>query len=107
VHVCIVGAGALGSVYGARLARFAGCEVSVVARACAPAARERLERVEDGEVLAWDVPARLTEAPRAADVLLAFVRYEQLSALPARVAGSQAPVVGITPSCPRRCPDGS
>jgi len=60
VHVCIVGAGALGSVYGARLARFAGCEISVVARSAAPspglagsapATRERLERVEDGEVL--------------------------------------------------------
>jgi 2-dehydropantoate 2-reductase len=101
VHVCIVGAGALGSVYAARLARFGGCEVSVVARSAAPATRERLERVEDGEVLEWDVPARLTEAPRPADVVLAFVRYEQLSTLPARVGGSQAPVVMMTPMMPQ------
>jgi 2-dehydropantoate 2-reductase len=101
VHVCIVGAGALGSVYGARLARFAGCEVSVVARSPAPATRERLERVEDGEVLEWDVPPRVTEAPPLADVLLAFVRYEQLSTLPARVGRSQAPVVVMTPMMPQ------
>jgi ketopantoate reductase len=98
-----VGAGALGSVYGARLARFAGCEVSVVGRVASagPATRERLERVEDGEVLEWDVPPRVTEAPRHADVVLAFVRYEQLSTLPARVGGSQAPVVIMTPMMPR------
>jgi len=101
VHVCIVGAGALGSVYGARLARFAGCEVSVVARSAAPATRERLERVEDGEVLQWDVPPRVTEAPRLADVVLAFVRYEQLSTLPARVGGTRAPVVMMTPMMPQ------
>lgn len=101
MRVCIVGAGALGSVYGARLARFAGCDVSVVARATAPASRERLERVEDGEVLEWDAPPRVTQAPPAADVILAFVRYEQLSTLPARVAGSQAPVVMMTPMMPQ------
>ena len=101
MHVCIVGAGALGSVYGARLARFAGCEVSVVARSAAPATRERFERVEDGEVLAWDVPPRVTEAPRLADVVLAFVRYEQLSTLPARVGGTPAPVVVMTPMMPQ------
>ena len=101
MHVCIVGAGALGSVYGARLARFAGCEVSVVARSAAPATRERLERVEDGEVLQWDVPPRVTEAPRLADVVLAFVRYEQLSTLPARVGGTRAPVVMMTPMMPQ------
>jgi ketopantoate reductase len=101
VHVCIVGAGALGSVYGARLARFAGCEVSVVARSVAPATRERLERVEDGEVLEWDVPPRVTEAPRLADVVLAFVRYEQLSTLSERVGGPLAPVVMMTPMMPQ------
>lgn len=101
MHVCIVGAGALGSVYGARLARFGGCEISVVARSAAPASRERLERVEDGEVLAWEVPPRVTHAPPAADVILAFVRYEQLSTLPARLGDSKAPVVVMTPMMPQ------
>jgi 2-dehydropantoate 2-reductase len=52
-------------------------------------------------VLEWDVPPRVTEAPRLADVVLAFVRYEQLSTLPARVGGSQAPVVMMTPMMPQ------
>ena len=47
MRVAIVGAGALGSVYGARLRKFAACDVSVVARAPAPASVMRLERVED------------------------------------------------------------
>ena len=97
MRVAIVGAGALGSVYGARLRRFAGCEVSVVARAPAPPSVVRLERVEDGEVLRWEVPARVTTAPSDADVILAFVRYEQLGSLPERVRGSSAPVVVMTP----------
>jgi len=101
VHVAIVGAGALGSVYGARLARFASCEISVVARSPAPASAVRLERVEDGEVLRWAVPARVDVAPREADAVLAFVRYEQLDSLPARVAGSAAPVVVLTPMMPQ------
>jgi ketopantoate reductase len=100
MRVAIVGAGALGSVYGARLGKFAGCEVSVVARAPAPPSVVRLERVEDGEVLRWEVPARVTAAPADADVILAFVRYEQLGSLPERVAASSAPVVVMTPMLP-------
>lgn len=101
MRVAIVGAGALGSVYGARLARFAGCEVSVVARAPAPASEVRLERVDDGEVLRWQVPARVTAAPADADVVLAFVRYEQLATLPACIPPSKAPVVVMTPMMPQ------
>jgi ketopantoate reductase len=97
MRVAIVGAGALGSVYGARLRRFAACDVSVVARAPAPPSVMRLERVEDGEVLRWEVPARVTTAPADSDVILAFVRHEQLASLPERVAGSTAPVVVMTP----------
>jgi ketopantoate reductase len=101
VRVAIVGAGALGSVYGARLAKLASCEVSVVARAPAPPGEARLEHVEDGEVLRWTVPARVTVAPADAEVILAFVRYEQLDSLPPRVAGSTAPVVVMTPMLPQ------
>jgi 2-dehydropantoate 2-reductase len=101
VRVAIVGAGALGSVYGARLAAFAACDVSVVARSAAPASEMRLERVEDGEVLRWKVPARVTVAPRDVDVVLAFVRYEQLATLPSRVPPGDAPVVVMTPMMPQ------
>jgi ketopantoate reductase len=101
VRVAIVGAGALGSVYGARLEKLASCEVSVVARAIAPPSQVRLEHVDDGEVLRWQVPARTTVAAPDADVILAFVRYEQLDSLAPRVAGSTAPVVVMTPMLPQ------
>ena len=100
LRVAIVGAGALGSVYGARLATFAGCEVSVVARATSPPSVTRLERVEDGEVLRWEVPARVATTPPDAQVILAFVRYEQLETLPARIGEGAAPVVVMTPMMP-------
>jgi len=99
--VAIVGAGALGCVYGARLARFGGCDVSVIAREAGPRRTERLERVDDGEVLVWDVPDQVTTPPAGTDVILVFVRYEQLPQVPARVAGSAAPVVMMTPMMPQ------
>jgi 2-dehydropantoate 2-reductase len=101
MRVAIVGAGALGSVYGARLARFASCEVSVVARSAAPASQLRLERIEDGEVLRWAVPARTPQVAPDAEIVLAFVRYEQLASLPARVPAGSAPVVVMTPMMPQ------
>jgi hypothetical protein len=101
MRVAIVGAGALGSVYGARLAKFAACEVSVVARSVAPPSEMRLERVDDGEVLRWKVPARVTAAPDDADVIVAFVRYEQLATLPARIHAGKAPIVVMTPMMPQ------
>jgi 2-dehydropantoate 2-reductase len=97
MHVVIVGAGALGTVYGARLARFGGCEVSVVARTAGPPRVARLERVDDGEVLHWEMPARVERAPARADVVMACVRYEQLDSLPTRLDGGRAPVVVMTP----------
>jgi 2-dehydropantoate 2-reductase len=97
MHVAIVGAGALGTVYGARLARFGGCEVSVVGRAARPARVARLERVDDGDVLEWQVPAQVERTPPQVDVVMACVRYEQLETLPPRVEGSRAPVIVMTP----------
>jgi 2-dehydropantoate 2-reductase len=97
MHVAIVGAGALGTVYGARLARFGGCDISVVGRSPGPPRLARLERVEDGDVLLWQMPARVERAPARADVVMACVRYEQLETLPARIEGSRAPVVVMTP----------
>jgi 2-dehydropantoate 2-reductase len=101
MHVAIVGAGALGSVYGARLARFGGCEVSVVGRTPGPPASARLERVDDGDVLEWRMPAKVDRVPAAADVVVACVRYEQLEGVVARVQGSRAPVVMMTPMMPQ------
>lgn len=100
MRVCVVGAGALGGVYAARLACLGGCEVSLVGRAAAPAATMRLERVVDGDVLEWQAPPRLSTPPPDSDVILAFVRYEQLPTLPARLVGVRAPVVVLTPMMP-------
>src|ERR1019366_6598122 len=55
----------------------------------------------DGEVLLWEVPAQVTTPPAGTDVILVFVRYEQLLQVPARVAGSAAPVVMMTPMMPQ------
>lgn len=101
MHVCLVGAGALGSVLGARLSRFGGCEVSVVARSARPAATLRLEKVDDGDALDWAMPAVVTAPPADADVVVVVVRYEQLDAVVPTVAASRAPVVVLTPMLPR------
>jgi len=101
MKVAVVGAGALGSVYGAHLALLGGCEVTVVGRSAGPAAPVRLERVDDGEVLVW-APARKTDrVPAEADVVLLCVRYEQLDDAAGRAAGGSAPVVVMTPMMPQ------
>jgi ketopantoate reductase len=101
MHVVLVGAGALGSVYGARLACLGGCQVDVVARLAAPAAIRRVECVHDGATLDWTIPARLDHTPTDADVILVCVRYEYLDSVVDRVAGGTAPVVLMTPLMPQ------
>jgi 2-dehydropantoate 2-reductase len=100
MRVAIVGAGALGSVYGARLSTLADCDVRLVAREPRPATEIRLERVERSEAIRWYAPAATVEAPADADVILACVRYEQLPSLPAKLGPSRAPVVVLTPMMP-------
>jgi ketopantoate reductase len=101
MRVAIVGAGALGSVYAARLARFAECEVSLVGPSVAPPAAMRLERVEDGEVLSWQRSECALVAPPGAEIVMIFVRYEQLGDVPARVGQGNTPVVVMTPMMPQ------
>ena len=98
MRVALVGAGALGSVYGARLAQLASCDVRVVGRT---SGETRVERVDSGEVLRWTPPAATASAPLDADAVLVVVRYEQLDDVPARVAGGAAPVVVLTPMLPQ------
>jgi ketopantoate reductase len=100
MRVAIVGAGALGSVYGARLATLADCDVRLVAREARPRAEVVLERVDRPEAIHWASPATVTEVPPDADVVLACVRYEQLASLPAKLGESRAPVVVLTPMMP-------
>ncbi len=100
MRVAIVGAGALGSVYGARLALRGGCDVSVVARVARSPSTVRLEKVDDGDVLLWPTGEARERPPPDADVILVFVRYEQLGDVAARLDGASAPVVVMTPMMP-------
>jgi hypothetical protein len=98
MRVAIVGAGTLGSVYGARLATSGDpCAVYVVARSPARLSTVRLERIEREERLDWAVPTPVAAVPPATDVILVCVRYEQLDAIVPSVAESRAPVVVLTP----------
>lgn len=102
VHVAVVGAGALGAVYGARLAN-AGATVTFVVRSIPEGARPiAIERVENGERHRVEAPRRATAVPADADVILVCVRYEQLdAALASLLAPSAAPVVTMTPLLPQ------
>jgi hypothetical protein len=105
VHVAIVGgAGALGSVYGARLANEAGVHVSLVVRASKPAHHGaiRLEGVDSGDVLEWTAPEYVAEVPSSSDVVLVCVRQDQLDTALVQLlqAGPGVPAVFLTPMLP-------
>jgi 2-dehydropantoate 2-reductase len=101
VHVAVVGAGALGRVYGARLQVYAGATVTYVVRTMsrAPFVLERVDERDDA--IRIDAPARATEIPGDADVLVVCVRAEQTDArLLALARQSEAPIVVVTPMMP-------
>jgi 2-dehydropantoate 2-reductase len=102
VHVSVVGAEALGCVYGARLATRCGVDVSLVARAAGEAHEVRIEHGENGELVAWTA-APLERVPAHADVAIVCVRYEQLddALVEGLGAASEAPVVFLTPLLPQ------
>ena len=102
MHVAVVGAGALGSIYGARLAA-AGAAVSFVVRAVPDAPRPIVvERVENGERHRVAEPVRVTAVPDGVDAIVVCVRYEQLDdALASLLVASRAPVVTMTPLLPQ------
>jgi ketopantoate reductase len=105
MHVAIVGAGALGRVYGGRLALLTPVEVSFVVRPprvedAAPFVLERVDERDD--VLRIEAPTRVSEIPKDADVVVVCVRGEQLDdALVELVRGGpDAPVIVMTPMMP-------
>ena len=92
MHVAIIGMGALGRVYGARLVAYAGASVTFVvrpARAAAPAAPVQITRIDgDGAKNELASPALDITVPAHADIVLVCVRVEQLDdALGARGEG--------------------
>lgn len=77
MKIAVVGAGALGSVYGARLSRVA--EVTFVVRSLDRAPRHiRLEHAMSGDRLELDAPRAATTVPAGTDVVLVAVRVDQL-----------------------------
>ena len=104
MHLAIVGAGALGRVYGVRLATFAGATVTFVVRPALLAdGAMRIERV-DGDRGAVDLarPERLAAVPHDADVVLVCVRGDQLDAdlVTTLQQGPDVPAVMLTPMMP-------
>jgi 2-dehydropantoate 2-reductase len=102
MHVCIVGAGRLGRVYGVRLAREANESVSFVVRDGAhDDDAMRIERV-DAEAHVLDRPHRVRAVPGDADITLVCVRAEQIdeALLTLLDEGPHVPAVVLTPMLP-------
>jgi len=101
MRVALVGAGALGSAYAARLSAFGNCDLSIVASVPMPPASVRVERVDDGAATEWARPASVRTVPKDTDVVIVCVRYEQLDSAARTVGSGSAPVVVMTPILPR------
>ena len=104
MKIAIVGAGALGAVYGLRLAMVGGHDVSLVVREARAekGGPLRLQRV-DGDQAAneLDSPPYTTAIPSDADVTIVTVRQDQLNDdLANLLAPSAAPILILTPMFP-------
>ncbi|MBN9162189.1 MAG: oxidoreductase, partial [Myxococcales bacterium] len=99
MHVAVFGAGALGGVYGVRLALHGGVDVSFVVRpsrvgSTAPIV---IETVRKSRREAIESPVRTDVVPPSADVVLLAVGTEDLDALKLPLGASEAPNVVLTP----------
>jgi 2-dehydropantoate 2-reductase len=101
VHIAVIGAGALGLVYGVRLALRTKSTVTFVVRP------KRVDSTDPFVIeSAWndaretlDEPRRAAVVPADADVILLAVGTEDLEALP--LGDSTAPIVILTPMMPQ------
>jgi 2-dehydropantoate 2-reductase len=98
MHVAILGAGALGRVYGLRLENANDVRVSFVVKKDHVAEPFQIEKVDSGESHVLETPARVHEVPHDADIILVCVRAEQLA--DEALAHLQAPTVLLTPLMP-------
>lgn len=101
MHIAIIGAGALGAVYGVRLALVAKQDVTFVVR---PARAERNAPLEiqriDGDSAHHEIekPNYATSVPPGADVILVTVHQDQIDdALTKLLKDSTAPIVMLSP----------
>jgi 2-dehydropantoate 2-reductase len=104
MHVAVYGAGALGSVYGVRLAVRTRASVTFVVRAARASSREPLviERVKNVRDRREEItsPVRAAAVPGDADVILLAVGTEDLEAIRPVLDASSAPIVVLTPMLP-------
>lgn len=104
MHVAVYGAGALGSVYGVRLATLTHASVTFVVRPSfvqSERAQQPLviERVKDVAERRHELasPSFETAVPGDADVILLAVGTEDLDAIRPVLEGSSAPILVLTP----------
>ncbi len=102
MHVAILGAGALGVLYGVRLAVRAREDVTFVVR---PSRVEEtrpfvLEAVRGGARETIEAPRRAAVVPGDADVVLLAVGTEDLEGVREALGASEAPIVVLTPMMP-------
>lgn len=102
MHVAVVGAGALGSVYGVALATRTDATVTFVVRAARVEETSAIivERVKRDARDAIETPRRARSVPASADVIVLAVGTDDLDGLARTLGDSPAPIVVLTPMMP-------
>ncbi len=103
MHVAVYGAGALGCVYGVRLATRTSTTVSFVVRPKRVSERTpiAIEPAAGGDREEIVEPVRVSRIPEDADVVLLAVGTEDLEAIRPVLDASAAPIVVVTPMMPK------
>lgn len=103
MHVAVIGAGALGLVYGVRLATRTSCTVTFVVRPKRASSTDPfvIESAWNDARETLSAPRRATEVPADADVILLAIGTEDLEGLAALVGAFAAPIVILTPMMPQ------
>lgn len=103
MHVAVIGAGALGCVYGVRLALRTKCDVTFVVRPTRVDSTDPfiIESAWNSARETLDRPYRAAKVPTDADVVLLTIGTEDLGALDALLGDGAAPIVVVTPVMPQ------
>jgi ketopantoate reductase len=103
VNIAVVGAGALGSVYGVRLAVRGNVDVTFVVRPArvTETSAIAIQAIRSGKRDAIERPVRVAHVPPDADVILLTVGTEDVDGLTGLLHASEAPIVILTPMMPQ------
>ena len=103
MHVAVIGAGALGCVYGVRLALRTQTDVTFVVRPKRVSSTDPfvIESAWNDERETLETPVRAARVPADADVVLLTIGTEDLAGLDALLGDSSAPIVVVTPTMPQ------